>query len=1394
MNLRSSLATLLVGAAAFTSPAATNNNGNPPAYLAVEICSNGIGDNVNNFATPRMQPDVFDIGLDVGADGTIDRWLSQEPATWLGGGNSDDIKYSGWIKLHFFQVSEHVGKPMRLRIVDKSAQYYMAIKSVMVNGADGLVVTNAINNGSFEAAQPLSGWTVRETSVSNPARLVFKDTDATYITRGTNFLTTRTDPASTDSSETAVIESDTFVLPGMSSFIVANVSGGASEAFNRPAANDSDNASGVYLDLGTASQDPNGRYDEGVDIPVRAFWPGAGTAPANDFGTVLLNTSGLEGRRAQVVAFDDSTVWHVSLDAVRMNWDWEETIIRNGGFDQGIPTPESDASATLWFSETGNALTAANHPSGSIPGWKVKKSANASADVWFFDASARRDHMTGRTFVGTGGGDRAATGVELRSDVFVITPIPSAESSVFVQFASAQGSDRIRYTDDGTDKAFSRIELIVDANRNGTFGDAGDFSYFQRNQSMALNQSNSGRDLWHFPEYRWYIRTEHRGLQAVFRAEDNFGAFKSSWGWMCLDDLFVWDGAKAALAFPNSDFEQGTLDNWTAQISAGNGFNSWLAGSQQALAAGRVTHSVMNNRSVRSDGDFAADTAARESGGGDDGRGVLTSMAFSLPQIATTTPTNKPIQLTRLDINNPVASSVTTNADGSFTVTAGGGDTWDNADSFTYLHESRNGDFDVQTKVISVEADDASASQKNAKGSLHVRANLTPGSPNIQLNASPLDGANYIETIFRPIQDGGTDDPPAGSIKVDAGPYEGTYRPSTVDLFPTWLRIKRERNLFQTMVSADGVRWSVLAEYQMDGFPTNVYVGLGAVAHISSSEDPANLVRATFADYRNTPQPPAALVGDQPAGANGPGIYPNATITAVNWNVSLPADGIGWTADKTESGPIVWNTGGFGTISRDILLTIDGQQGPLPFGISRYAAGALDFGIGVRDSAAAQENLGPYSNPKRRRIATPEASEASAQAWFPSPRHGVLVPTTRRNGAIQWKDGAAPFYANTFMAVDGSSTRHYSMNDGIFGGGDFYLRMAKLADTGTHPNSQANSAGGFQRAAFDCSVAWFPYAQGWKAGYFADASRGTKGWWSRPVSHSAAASAGTFDINRQSSAALLRWEEITTETFGGLATLSLPGVDSRADGLLFLTGNDDTTARGPQVNCAPTTDGTGWTVAVRSVEENKDDPTTYAAADRSEFSFVYVPLNAGGLVGGEIAGSTGASVRRAGNFTSSRLAAGRYLVQIPGKTGANGMLILQAVGMHPANGTIVDNVTLSYESSANGFVVESRALTPGVSQAPNSVQLRDASFYFAWVDFTSPLTPAGSSVPANVTLTVARTSSGAVLSWPASATGYVLESTPSLGTGTWTPVANVTGNSATVNLDGTARFFRLRQP
>ena len=755
---------------------------------------------------------------------------------------------------------------------------------------------------------------------------------------------------------------------------------------------------------------------------------------------------------------------------------------------------------------------------------------------------------------------------------------------------------------------------------------------------------------------------------------------------------------------------------------------------------------------------------------------------------ATNPETPNPAAFTFLNINNPIPSTINTNADGSFTVIAGGGDTYDSADSFNYFHEARTGDFDVQVQVLSVTADAATAGQKNAKASLQVRANLSPGSPNIQVSVSPVDGANYIETIFRPTQDGATDDPPSGSPKFDAGPYEGTYRPSTGDVTPAWIRARRERNLIQTLYSTDGINWNILAEYQMDNFPGTAFVGLSTVAHVEASGDQALRVRATYSNYRNTPKQPLAQVNGAPAEANSPGTFPDATVTGVNWHLSLPSDGIGYTADKTQSGPIVWNTGGFGTISRDLMVSIDDEQGPLEFGIARYATGALDFGIGVKDPVAAQQNLGPYSNPQRQRIGTPEASVPAAQAWFPSPRHGVLVPVVRKVGPVSWNDGAAPFYPHVFMAVDGSSTRAFNMDNGNFAGGDFYLRMAKIADMSEHPNSAANSAGGFQRAAFDCSVAWFPFHQGWKAGYFADASGGTKGRWNRPYSHSAAASDGTFAVDRSTAAALLRWEDLGGETYGGLGTLSLPKVNSLKDGLLFLTGNDDNTARGPQVNCAPLADGTGWTVAVRSVEENKNDPATYADADKSEFSFLYVPLNTANLIGGEIDGAKGTASRSAGAFTVSRVSSGRYLIKIAGKSSKSGMIILQAVGNHPANKAVVDNVTLSYEANADGFLVESRAVNPAAPASASAVQLRDANFQFAWVDFTNPLSPAV-VVPQ---LAVERSGSNLLISWKGAGSSFVLEATPSLVKPSWAPLTDGSATSFVVPNTAATQFFRLR--
>jgi len=61
-----------------------------------------------------------------------------------------------------------------------------------------------------------------------------------------------------------------------------------------------------------------------------------------------------------------------------------------------------------------------------------------------------------------------------------------------------------------------------------------------------------------------------------------------------------------------------------------------------------------------------------------------------------------------------------------------------------------------------------------------------------------------------------------------------------------------------------------------------------------------------------------------------------------------------------------------------------------------------------------------------------------------------------------------------------------------------------------------------------------------------------------------------------------------------------------------------------------------------------------------------------------------------------------------------------------------------------------------------------------------------------VAISVTRNADGVVISWPADATGFTLESSSSLG-GAWTAVGGVTGNSATLPAQAAQQFFRLKR-
>jgi hypothetical protein len=69
----------------------------------------------------------------------------------------------------------------------------------------------------------------------------------------------------------------------------------------------------------------------------------------------------------------------------------------------------------------------------------------------------------------------------------------------------------------------------------------------------------------------------------------------------------------------------------------------------------------------------------------------------------------------------------------------------------------------------------------------------------------------------------------------------------------------------------------------------------------------------------------------------------------------------------------------------------------------------------------------------------------------------------------------------------------------------------------------------------------------------------------------------------------------------------------------------------------------------------------------------------------------------------------------------------------------------------------------------------------------------GSGAVTRPTLSLSRTSNGLTISWNASATGFLLETTPSLSSPNWATVPGVTGNSVTVSTSAGPAFYRLRQ-
>lgn len=839
--------------------------------------------------------------------------------------------------------------------------------------------------------------------------------------------------------------------------------------------------------------------------------------------------------------------------------------------------------------------------------------------------------------------------------------------------------------------------------------------------------------------------------------------------------------------------------------------------------------------------------------------------------------------LTLTNIHNPTPTTVVTNSDGSISITTGGGDTYGHPDSFAYAYQQVTGDFDIHVQIINCTCTNPDE-QGSPKASLMVRESLDPDSYDFMINALPTntDRLGQIESIGRLNTNTDTDD--IAGRNLNYGSYGGTsstgdawnpvYGGDTTDngfcTYPNvWLRIQRQGNKFMSYFattnteqypqngnpgSTNGWQLLVVAPATTD-FGNTVYIGLSTVAHNTNDADASDTVTSTYANYGPTPlyngsasiattnngNPTTNLDGTVgvpvgvPVPANiAPGPFPTNVI-AVNFDVSLETNDLvggfsqgypGNVLQTNQGSPsdIVWDSGGYASVSRDILADISSQS-PLGFAAARYQCSGFDYAICPNDTTLAQNNLGPYTNLNRERYSSGSASVPACQSWCPSPNYGFAWSTIHKTGA-SWPDGTPPFFAATYVQLDPSASSYsYDMIGGQFQTGQAYTRTTKLVVGESLPGPDGEGSDeAIYRCAIAHSVAYFPYIQGWKAGYFDDdifseglggLTAGVPMWkhgdgWGLWSGHALdGCTNGTFWGNYDSPQEILTWLDASNSVYDGLALVSFPGVNSVTDGMLFTIGDDEGNGlKGPSANNAALPNGAGWYVAVRDIAESSSDPTVYATDSAnstndagSSFSFIYIPWNTVNLIGGHIRGTNGATIMGAGNYSLTRLSTGRYALTIPGKTDTNGMLMLINSGYlaHQPTGftNVVDNSFLSYEyggtnSTPDAFIISSVFINATNGQGEGVVNFRDADFNFVWVDFTNPLAPP-STTSTQPAVSIAQTGTNVIISWT-NGPGFILQSTSSLLNPTWTPVATGTNNPATVPiLPAQNQFFRVVQ-
>jgi len=148
-----------------------------------------------------------------------------------------------------------------------------------------------------------------------------------------------------------------------------------------------------------------------------------------------------------------------------------------------------------------------------------------------------------------------------------------------------------------------------------------------------------------------------------------------------------------------------------------------------------------------------------------------------------------------------------------------------------------------------------------------------------------------------------------------------------------------------------------------------------------------------------------------------------------------------------------------------------------------------------------------------------------------------------------------------------------------------------------------------------------------------------------------------------------------SRTATGRYQVSIEGIDSQTDGMLFAIGGENNDYN--FVTTGALADGSGWEVDLRDVTVS-----SWSTREDGRWSFVYVDYDAPGLVGGRIA-ANGDVIAQAGSFTATYVGTGSYRITVPGYTPDDGALVLTVAHMETISSVTSpgDNI-ITYEATA----------------------------------------------------------------------------------------------------------------